>query len=79
METNPNEPRNPLYIKFNNFTFEVIKDLINQYIPLVNDILNSYIELSNSKETMIEEFKKSLLYLHIPYQVNQSLPHHMLI
>ncbi len=64
METNPNEPRNPLYIKFNNFTFEVIKDLINQYIPLVNDILNSYIELSNSKETMIEEFKKSLLYLH---------------
>ena len=64
IETNPNEPHNPLYIKFNNFTFEVIKDLINQYIPLVNDLLNSYFELSNSKETVIEEFKKSLLYFH---------------
>ncbi len=64
METSPTEPHNPIHIKFNTFTFDVIKDLINQYIPLVNDILNSYIELSNSKETMIEEFKKSLLYLH---------------
>ncbi len=64
MTTNPNEPKNPLSIKFNNFTFEVIKDLINQYIPLVNEILNSYIELNGSKETMIEEFKKSLLYFH---------------
>ncbi len=64
IETNSNAPQNPLYIKFNTFTFEVIKDLINQFIPLVNDILNSYIELSGSKVTIIEEFKKSLLYLH---------------
>lgn len=58
------EPCNPLYALYNKISFEAIKDLINQYIPLVSSVLTSYIDSSNPKDTIIEEFKKSLLYLH---------------
>jgi len=49
---------------YNNIIFSMIKDLINQYIPLVSNTLNVYIEDKKRNKNITIEFKKSLLYLN---------------
>ena len=58
-----NKPYNILESTYNNIKFEIIKDIINQHIPMVIEILNTYFETSRNKETLIKEFKKSLKYI----------------
>lgn len=50
-------------ILINDINFEMIKDLVNQYIPLVINSLNIYMENDEQKENIIIEFKKSLMYI----------------
>lgn len=55
--------KNPLKAKYNEVKFAIIKDIINQYIPSVSNTLSIYMNEENKKATLIEEFKKSLLYI----------------
>ncbi len=57
------ENTNPLTIEYNSINFETIKDLINQYIPLVTSTLNIYMTEQDKKEELLTEFKKSLMYI----------------
>lgn len=65
-----NNPLNILEATYNKIKFEVIKDIINQHIPLVIEILNNYFETSKKKETLITEFRKSLQYI---VNINENL------
>lgn len=53
----------PELAEYNNINFETIKDLINQYIPLISSTLNIYMTDEEKKESLIQEFKKSILYI----------------
>lgn len=55
--------KNLLKAKYNDIKFTIIKDLINQYIPAVSNTLSIYMNEEKKKEMLMEEFKKSLLYL----------------
>ena len=55
--------KSPIYAEYNNINFELIKDLINQYIPLISSTLNIYISDNERKKSLVEEFKKSILYI----------------
>ncbi len=61
---NEQELRNLEEAKYNGVLFNVVKDLINQYIPSINNILSEYISSSSPKKTLVEEFRKSLMYLN---------------
>lgn len=52
-----------LKIECNNISLETIKDLINQYIPLVSNTIIIYMSKQDEREKLIEEFKKSLKYV----------------
>lgn len=52
-----------LEFSINDNNFDMIKDLVNQYIPLVINTLNIYMEDQRKKENIIIEFRKSLLYI----------------
>lgn len=54
---------NPLTYSYNEVSFTVIKDLINQYIPLIINTLSIYIEKILEYNNFIDEFKKSIKYL----------------
>ena len=60
---NKAEMMSPELAEYNNVSFEVIKDLVNQYIPLVNSTLNIYMTDPDKKNNLITEFKKSMLYI----------------
>lgn len=55
--------KSPELAEYNNINFETIKDLINQYIPLVSSTLNIYMTEETQKEILIKEFKKSIMYI----------------
>lgn len=52
-----------LLASYNGINFTTIKDLINQYIPLVSSTISIYIEDEKQNNLMLNEFKKALLYL----------------
>lgn len=54
---------NPLLAEYDGVNFEAIKDLINQYIPLVSTTLNIYLTDNEQHKKIVEEFRKSLLYI----------------
>lgn len=60
---NKAEMRRPDLADYNNVNFETIKDLVNQYIPLVTSTLNIYMTESENKKSLVQEFKKSMLYV----------------
>ena len=53
----------PELAEYNLVSFEAIKDLVNQYIPLVNSTLNIYMTDHDKKHNLINEFRKSMLYI----------------
>lgn len=57
------EMRSPELAEYNNVSFDAIKDLVNQYIPLVNSTLNIYMTDESKKNNLIKEFKKSMMYI----------------
>ena len=60
---NKAEMISPELAEYNLVSFEVIKDLVNQYIPLVNSTLNIYMTDNDKKHNLITEFRKSMLYI----------------
>lgn len=54
---------NPLTYNYNGVSFFIIKDLINQYIPLIINTLSIYIDKILEYNNFIDEFKKSIRYL----------------
>lgn len=60
---NKAEMISPELAEYNDVNFETIKDLINQYIPLVSSTLNIYMTDESQKESLVNEFKKSMLYI----------------
>ncbi len=57
------EMPSPELAEYNNINFETIKDLVNQYIPLISSTLNIYMTDETKKSSLIHEFQKSLLYI----------------
>lgn len=53
----------PELAEYNGINFDTIKDLVNQYIPLVSSTLSIYMDEQDKKEILITEFRKSLLYI----------------
>lgn len=53
-----------LKIECNNISFETIKDLINQYIPLVTNTISIYMSEEDEKLKLVEEFRKSINYIN---------------
>ena len=53
----------PELAEYNSVSFETIKDLINQYIPLISSTLNIYMTDKDKNEQLVKEFKKSILYI----------------
>lgn len=53
----------PELAEYNSISFETIKDLVNQYIPLISSTLNIYMTDEVKKSSLIHEFQKSLLYI----------------
>lgn len=54
---------NPILAEYDGVNFEAIKDLINQYIPLVSATLSIYLTDKEQHKKIVEEFRKSLLYI----------------
>lgn len=54
---------NPLEAKYNNVSFTIIKDIINQYIPSISNTLSIYMNKQEEKKILINEFKKSIIYI----------------
>lgn len=54
---------NPLTYSYNEVSFTIIKDLINQYVPIIINTLSIYIEKILEYNNFIDEFKKSIKYL----------------
>ena len=52
----------PEFSKYNNVDFNIIKDLINTYIPEIIDTLNKYLE-TEQIQNLRTEFKKSIQYI----------------
>ena len=52
-----------LLTEYNSINFSTIKDLINQYIPLISSTLSIYMSEITKKDELIEEFKKSIMYI----------------
>ena len=57
------EMESPELAKYNDVSFETIKDLINQYIPLISSTLNIYMTDKEKNISIVSEFKKSILYI----------------
>lgn len=53
----------PELAEYNNVSFETIKDLINQYIPLISSTLNIYMTDKEKNNAIVTEFKKSIMYI----------------
>jgi hypothetical protein len=53
----------PELAKYNDVAFDTIKDLINQYIPLISSTLNIYMTDKEKNRSIVSEFKKSILYI----------------
>lgn len=53
----------PELAEYNNVSFETIKDLINQYIPLISSTLNIYMTDKEKNKAIVTEFKKSIMYI----------------
>ena len=53
----------PELAEYNSVSFETIKDLINQYIPLISSTLNIYMTDKDKNNQLVNEFKKSILYI----------------
>lgn len=53
----------PELAEYNSVSFETIKDLINQYIPLISSTLNIYMTDKDKNDQLVKEFKKSILYI----------------
>ncbi len=60
---NKAEMISPELAEYNGINFETIKDLVNQYIPLVSSTLNIYMTDDSKKSSLITEFKKSMMYI----------------
>lgn len=57
------EIHNPLYAKYNEVEFIKIKDTINKYISEISNTLKIYMEEESKIILLIDEFRKSLLYI----------------
>ncbi len=57
------EMKSPEQACYNELSFEVLKDLINQYIPLVSSTINIYMTNPENNPAIIDEFKKSITYI----------------
>lgn len=57
------EMNSPELAEYNEISFETIKDLINQYIPLISSTLNIYMTDKEKNKILITEFKKSIMYI----------------
>ena len=53
----------PELAEYNGVSFETIKDLINQFIPLISSSLNIYMTNQEKNKILIKEFKKSITYI----------------
>ncbi len=57
------EMESPELAEYNNVSFDTIKDLINQYIPLISSTLNIYMTDKEKNKSLVSEFKKSIIYI----------------
>ena len=56
--------KSPELAEYNNVAFDTIKDLINQYIPLISSTLNIYMTDKDKNKNLVDEFKKSIRYIN---------------
>ena len=57
------EMDSPELAEYNDVSFDTIKDLINQYIPLISSTLNIYMTDKEKNKSIVSEFKKSIIYI----------------
>ena len=57
------EMESPELAEYNDVAFDTIKDLINQYIPLISSTLNIYMTDEEKNKQLVSEFKKSIMYI----------------
>lgn len=57
------EMESPELAEYNEVSFDTIKDLINQYIPLISSTLNIYMTDKDKNKSLVSEFKKSIMYI----------------
>ena len=58
------EMKSPELAEYNDVAFDTIKDLINQYIPLISSTLNIYMTDKEKNKNLVDEFKKSIRYIN---------------
>lgn len=57
------EMESPELAEYNNVSFDTIKDLVNQYIPLISSTLNIYMTDKERHKSLVDEFTKSIKYV----------------
>ena len=57
------EMDSPELASYNDVSFETIKDLINQYIPLISSTINIYMTDKDRNKDLLTEFTKSIRYI----------------
>ena len=57
------EMDSPELADYNDVSFDTIKDLVNQYIPLISSTLNIYMTDKDRNKSLVDEFTKSIKYI----------------